>query len=121
VERADLERSGSFTRLRDVMPDGELRAVSELERVATRHGESKVRRAPPLALADLTRSSLDYVADHPPRACSSIPARSGPRGLRLAIYEMVASRDGAPEKIEAAPGSRRSSPFAVVDRDRFTP
>ena len=53
AERADLERARYFTRLRDVLPDGDVRAVSELERVALRHGESKRAARHLLALADL--------------------------------------------------------------------
>jgi tetratricopeptide (TPR) repeat protein len=123
IERADLERARYFTRLRDVLPDGNLRAVSELERVALRHGDSK--RAPRhlLALADLYADlSLDYVEQHPPEGLLFDPGEfkdlvdSGSR-----IYEMVASRDGTPEKIEAARRLEAFLAFALsVDRDRFT-
>ena len=41
IERLDLERGRYFARLRDVIPDGDLRAVGELQRVALRHDESK--------------------------------------------------------------------------------
>jgi hypothetical protein len=124
VERADLERARYFTRLRDVLPDGDLRAVSELERVALRHGESKHAARHLLALADLYADlSLDYVANHPPEGLQFDPAAfrdlvdSGSR-----VYEMVASRDGAPEKVEASRRLEAFLAFALsVDRDRFTP
>lgn len=124
VERADLERARYFTRLRDVLPDGDLRAVSELERVALRHGESKRAARHLLALADLYADlSLDYVENHPPEGLHFDPGAfrdlvdSGSR-----IYEMVASRDGAPEKIEAARRLEAFLAFALsIDRDRFTP
>ncbi|TMA34700.1 MAG: hypothetical protein E6J87_06135 [Deltaproteobacteria bacterium] len=124
IERADLERARYFTRLRDVLPDGDLRAVSELERVAMRHGESKRAARHLLALADLYADlSLDYVEDHPPEGLHFDPGAfrdlvdSGSR-----IYEMVAARDGAPEKIEAARRLEAFLAFALsVDRDRFTP
>ena len=124
IERADLERARYFTRLRDVLPDGDLRAVSELERVAMRHGDSKRAARHLLALADLYADlSLDYVEAHPPEDLHFDPAAfrdlvdSGSR-----IYEMVASRDGAPEKIEAARRLEAFLAFALsVDRDRFTP
>ena len=124
VERADLERARYFTRLRNVLPDGDLRAVSELERVALRHGESKRAARHLLALADLYADlSLDYVENHPPEGLYFDPGAfrdlvdSGSR-----IYEMVAARDGAPEKIEAARRLEAFLAFALsVDRDRFTP
>lgn len=124
IERADLARARYFTRLRDVLPDGDLRAVSELERVALRHGESKRAARHLLALADLYADlSLDYVENHPPEGLHFDPGAfrdlvdSGSR-----IYEMVASRDGAPEKIEAARRLEAFLAFALsVDRDRFTP
>jgi len=81
--------------------------------VATRHGESKYAARHLLALADLYADlSLDYVADHPPEGLQFDPGAfrdlvdSGSR-----IYEMVASRDGAPEKIEAA---RRLEAFLAL-------
>ncbi len=124
IERADLERARYFTRLRDVLPDGDLRAVSELERVALRHGDSKRAARHLLALADLYADlSLDYVEAHPPEGLDFDPGAfrdlvdSGSR-----IYEMVASRDGAPEKVEAARRLEAFLAFALsVDRDRFTP
>jgi hypothetical protein len=124
VERADLERARYFTRLRDVLPDGDLRAVAELERVALRHGESKRAARHLLALADLYADlSLDYVESHPPEGLHFDPGTfrdlvdSGSR-----VYEMVASRDGAPEKLEATRRLEAFLAFALsVDRDRFTP
>jgi hypothetical protein len=124
VERADLERARYFTRLRNVLPDGDLRAVSELERVALRHGESKRAARHLLALADLYADlSLDYVENNPPEGLHFDPGAfrdlvdSGSR-----VYEMVAARDGAPEKIEAARRLEAFLAFALsVDRDRFTP
>jgi tetratricopeptide (TPR) repeat protein len=124
IERADLERARYFTRLRDVLPDGDVRAVSELERVALRHGDSKRAARHLLALADLYADlSIDYVEDHPPEGLLFDPGAfrdlvdSGSR-----VYEMVASRDGVPEKLEAARRLEAFLAFALsVDRDRFTP
>jgi hypothetical protein len=122
IERADLERARYFTRLRDVLPDGDLRAVSELQRVAMRHVESKRAARHLLALADLYADlSLDYVEAYPPEGLLFDPGEfrdlvdSGSR-----IYEMVAARDGTPEKIEAARRLEAFLAFALsVDRDRF--
>jgi hypothetical protein len=124
VERADVERARYFVRLRDVIEDGDVRAVAELQRVVVRHPESKRAARHLLDLADLyAELSSEYVERHPPESLSFDPVEfrdlvdSGAR-----IYEMVAARDGTPEKIEA---SRRLEAFLAfsigVDRDRFTP
>ena len=124
IERSDLERARYFTRLRDVIPDGDLRAASELQRVALRHGESKHAARHLLALADFyVDLSVAYVEDHPPEGLRFDPGEfrdlvdSGSR-----IYEMVAARDGIPEKLEAARRLEAFLAFALsVDRDRFAP
>ena len=124
IERLDLERARYFIRLRDVIPDGELRAVSELQRVALRHEQSKHAARHLLALADLYADlSLEYVEEYPPEGLRFDPGEfrdlvdSGSR-----IYEMVAARDGTPEKLEAARRLEAFLAFALsVDRDRFTP
>ncbi len=124
IERVDVERARYFARLRDVIPDGDLRAVSELERVAVSHADSKYALRHLLALADLYADlSLEYVQAHPPEGLRFDPARfrdlvdSGAR-----LYEMVAARDGTPEKLEAARRLEAFLAFSLsVDRDRFTP
>ena len=124
IERADVERARYFVRLRDVIQDGDVRAMAELQRVVLRHPESKRASRHLLSLADLyAELSAEYVERHPPESLSFDPVEfrdlvdSGAR-----IYEMVAARDGTPEKIEA---SRRLEAFLAfsigVDRDRFTP
>jgi hypothetical protein len=124
IERADLERARYFVRLRDVIPDGELRAVSELERVALNHGDSKLAARHLLALADLyAELSIEYVQQHPPEGLRFDPSRFRDlvdAGARL--YEMVAARDGTPEKLEAARRLEAFLAFSLsIDRDRFTP
>ena len=99
-------------------------ARSPSSSAALRHGDSKRAARHLLALADLYADlSIDYVEDHPPEGLLFDPGAfrdlvdSGSR-----IYEMVASRDGAPEKIEAARRLEAFLAFALsVDRDRFTP
>lgn len=124
IERADVLRARYFVGLRDFLPDGDVRAVGELQRVALRHGESKLAARHLLALADFyVDLSVDYVERHPPEGLRFDPGAfrdlvdSGAR-----LYEMVAARDGTPEKLEA---SRRLEAFLAfslsVDRDRFTP
>jgi hypothetical protein len=124
IERVDVERARYFVRLRDAIPDGDVRAVGELQRVVLQHPESKHNSRHLLELADLYADlSVEYVDRHPPESLTFDPVEfrdlvdSGAR-----IYEMVAARDGTPEKVEA---SRRLEAFLAfsigVDRDRFTP
>jgi len=124
IERNDLERARYFLSLRELLPQGDVRAIGELQRVTLRHPRSKNAARHLLSLADLYADlSIEYVAEHPPEGLSFDPVEfrdfvdSGAR-----IYEMVAARDGTPEKLEA---SRRLEAFLAfslaVDRDRFTP
>jgi len=124
IERTDVERAGYFLRLRRVLPDGDLRAVAALQRVTLQHTESKNYARHLISLADLYSDlAIEYVEDHPPESLTFDPVEfrdlvdSGAR-----LYEMVAARDGTPEKLEA---SRRLEAFLAfsigIDRDRFTP
>lgn len=124
LERTDVERAHHFVRLREVLADGDLRAVAELQRVALRHTDSKHSARHLLRLAELYADlSSEYVDRNPPESLNFDPVEfrelvdSGAR-----IFEMVAARDGTPEKLEA---SRRLEAFLAfsiaVDRDRFTP
>lgn len=124
IERNDVERANYFVNVRKLLVDGDVRAVAELQRVALRHPDSKHAARHLLALADVyTELSGEYVEQHPPESLTFDPAEfrdlvdSGAR-----IYEMVAARDGTPEKLEA---SRRLEAFLAfslaVDRDRFAP
>ncbi len=124
IERADLERARYFQSLRSVLPDGDLRAVAELQRLVADHGDSRHAPRHLLALANLySELSTEYVELHPPESLDFDPAEfrdlvdSGAR-----IYEMVAARDGTHEKIEATRKLEAFLAFALgVDRDRFTP
>ncbi|MEM7411257.1 MAG: hypothetical protein AAF430_13555 [Myxococcota bacterium] len=124
IERLDLTRARHFRRLRDWIPDGGVRAAGELERVALRHQESKFAARHLLALADLYADlAVEYVEAHPPEGLRFDPGdfrdlvESGAR-----IYEMVAARDGTPERIEARRRLEAFLAFSLsVDRDRFAP
>jgi hypothetical protein len=124
IERNDVERARYFVRTRELLPDGDVLAVGELQRVALRHPESKNAARHLLSLADLYADlSVEYVERHPPESLTFDPVRfrdlvdSGAR-----VYEMVASRDGTPEKLEAARRLEAFLAFSLaVDRDRFTP
>ena len=124
IERNDMERARYFVQLRELLPQGDVRAIGELQRVTLRHPRSKNASRHLLSLADLYADlSVEYVAEHPPESLGFDPVEfrdfvdSGAR-----IYEMVASRDGTPEKLEAARRLEAFLAFSLaVDRDRFTP
>lgn len=124
IERADVLRAGYFAGIRSTRPDGDVLAASELQRVITRHPESKNFNRHLLALGNLFADlAAEYVDANPPESLTFDPVRF--RELiegASRLYEMVASRDGTPEKLEA---SRRLEAFLAfsiqVDRDRFTP
>lgn len=124
IERADLERARYFTELRRSLPDGDVRAVAELQRLTERHAESKNAPRHLLALADLyVDLATEYVERHPPEGMLFDPAEFQDLVDSAArVYEMVAARDGTPERIEA---SRRLEAFIAfslsIDRERFTP
>ena len=124
IERADVERARYFGELRRTLPDGDVRAVAELQRVADRHAQSKNAPRHLLALADLyVDLATEYVETHPPEGMLFDPAEFQDLVDSAArVYEMVAARDGTPEKVEA---SRRLEAFIAfsltIDRERFTP
>jgi hypothetical protein len=124
IERADVERARYFTELRRTLPDGDVQAVAELRRVVDRHGGSKNSARHLLALADLyVDLATEYVALYPPEGLLFDPIEFEDLVDSAArIYEMVAARDGSPERIEA---SRRLEAFLAfsisIDRERFTP
>jgi hypothetical protein len=122
IERADLTRAHYFFGLRHVIEGGQVRAVSELQRVVTRHAASKNRRRHVLNLANFYATlATEYATAIPPESLLFDP----PRFQELVdaatqLYESVAAQDGTIEKIEAA---RRMEAFLAftlqVDRDRF--
>jgi hypothetical protein len=124
VERADVARARYFVARRKLDPDGDVRALAELQRVTARHRESKNANRHLLELADLySAMAEEYVEARPPESLLFDP----PTFQELVdsasqLYEAVANQDGTPEKLEAA---RRLEAFLAftlrVDRDRFTP
>jgi hypothetical protein len=123
IERSDEARATWFERHRYDLPDGQLRAVSEMQRVVARHGSSKSRLRHILRLAALYDDlAHEYVNAVPPESLEFDPARFQDLvDPAVHLYESVAAQDGTPEKLEAA---RRLEAFLaftlVVDRDRFT-
>ena len=95
IERADVLRARFFVDSRRILPDGNVRALGELQRVIVRHRDSK----------DANRHLLEL---------GLVDAASR-------LYEAVANQDGTSEKLEAA---RRLEAFLAftlrVDRDRFS-
>ena len=124
IERVDVARADYFAALRRLLPDGDGRAAAERQRVAMRHHDSKSSSRHLLALAGLYADlAEEYVDANPPESLRFDPARFQELiDTAARVYEMVATRDGTPEKIEASRRLEAFLAFALrVDRDRFTP
>ena len=124
IERADLARAHYFAGLRTLLPEGDVRAVAELQRVVLRHSESKNLNRHVIATANLyAELAVEYVDAYPPESLLFDTARFQELSQGASqLYEMVANRDGTPEKLEAARRLEAFLAFALrVDRDRFTP
>jgi hypothetical protein len=124
IERADVARARYFVARRAIAPDGDLRAIAELQRLVTRHRESKNANRHLIELADLYATlAEEYVEARPPESLwFDPPAFQELVDAASRLYEAVANQDGTPEKLEA---SRRLEAFLAftlrVDRDRFNP
>jgi len=124
IERTDVARADYFVALRQLLPDGDVRAAAERQRVVMRHPDSKNSSRHLLALAELyTDLAEEYVEANPPESLRFDPARFQELiDTAARVYEMVASRDGTPEKLEASRKLEAFLAFALrIDRDRFTP
>ena len=124
IERADQMRADYFVGNRKMLADGEVRAVAELQRVISRHPDSKYFSRHLLGLANLyAELAVEYAGTHPPESLLFDPVHF--RDLlegATRLYEMVAHRDGTPEKLEAARRLEAFLAFSIrIDRDRFTP
>jgi hypothetical protein len=123
MERTDLARARYFVAARRVLPDGNVRALGELQRVIVHNRESKNANRHILELADLyAELATEYAETHPPEGMSfDPPAFQDLVDAASRLYEAVANQDGTPEKLEAA---RRLEAFLAftlrVDRDRFS-
>jgi hypothetical protein len=124
LERNDLERARLLVASRPLYPDGNVRALAALQRLAVDHKESKNANAHVLELADLYATlAREYIEESPPESPAFVPERFEELVNSAArLYETVSNQDGATEKLEAA---RRLEAFLAftlkVDRDRFTP
>jgi len=123
IERTDVARAEYFVAMRQILPEGDVRAAAELERLVTRHRTSKYANRHILELAQLYEAiAVEYVDAHPPESLSFDPVRFQELIDSTArLYEVVASQDGRPEKLEASRRLEAFLAFALrVDRDRFT-
>lgn len=123
IERADMARAGFFVASRKLFPDGDVRALSEQQRLVLRNRESKLANTHMLGLADLYASLADdYVKSHPAEGLLFDP----PTFQELVdaasrLYQSVAAQDGTPEKLAATQRLEAFLAFTMkVDRDRFT-
>jgi len=124
IERADLARAHYFAGLRTLLPEGDVRAVAEFQRVVLRHSESKNLNRHVIATANLyAELAVEYVDAYPPESLLFDTARFQELSQGASqLYEMVANRDGTPEKLEASRRLEAFLAFALrIDRDRFTP
>jgi hypothetical protein len=122
IERTDVARARYFTAMRQILPDGDVRAAAELQRVVRRHGNSKDANRHILAVAELYEElAVEYVEANPPESLQFDPVRFQELvDATSRLYEVVASQDGRPEKLEAARKLEAFLAFALsVDRDRF--
>jgi len=123
IERSDVARAEYFVALRQVLPDGDVRAAGELERLVQRHGNSKNGNRHILALAGLYEDlAVEYVDANPPESLYFDPVRFQELiDATSRLYEVVANQDGRPEKLEASRKLEAFLAFALrVDHDRFT-
>jgi hypothetical protein len=124
LERTDVARAEYFVGLRQILPNGDVRAAAELQRVVMRHRDSKYGNRHILAVAELYEElATEYVDAHPPESLHFDPVRFQELiDATSRLYEVVASQDGKPEKLEASRRLEAFLAFALrVDRDRFTP
>jgi hypothetical protein len=122
IERADWIRAQYSVAIRFVVEDGTLLALQELQRVVTRHGASKNRLRHLLRLADFYATlGREYFAAVPPESLAFDPAKF--RELfdaAIQLYELVASHDGRPEKLEATRSLEAFLALTLsIDADRF--
>lgn len=123
-ERTDQARARYFADLRHILPDGDLLAIAEYQRLATQHSDSKLINRHLLVLADLYADlAVEYADANPPETLRFDPPRFQEYiDAASQIYEMVANKDGTPEKLEASRRLEAFLAFALrIDRDRFTP
>jgi tetratricopeptide (TPR) repeat protein len=124
IERTDEARAAYFMGMRQLLPDGDVRAAAEFQRLVTRHRDSKNASQHLLSLAELYEElAVEYVDAHPPESLRFDPVRFQELiEATSRLYEVVSAQDGRPEKLEASRRLEAFLAFALrVDRERFTP
>jgi len=124
IERVDVARTEYFVALRQILPEGDVRAAAELQRLVTRHRESKYINRHILAMAGFYEElAIEYVDANPPESLHFDPVHFQELiEATSQLYEAVAGQDGKPEKLEASRKLEAFLAFALrVDRDRFMP
>jgi hypothetical protein len=124
IEHTDVARARLLVSTRDLVPDGDVRALGALQQLVVDHRESKNANAHLMSLADLyAELAHEYVDAHPPASLEFDPPRFEELVDAAArIYGSVSNQDGAPEKLEAGQKLEAFVAFTLrVDRDRFTP
>ncbi|MFP6654577.1 MAG: hypothetical protein VCB25_03045 [Myxococcota bacterium] len=122
IERADWIRAQYSVAIRFVVEDGTLLALQELQRVVTRHGASKNRLRHLLGLADFYATlGREYLAAVPPESLAFDPAKFKELfDAAIQLYELVASHDGRPEKLQATRSLEAFLALTLsIDADRF--
>jgi hypothetical protein len=122
IERADWIRAQYSVAIRSVVENGTLLALQELQRVVTRHGASKNRLRHILRLADFYAAlGREYLTAIPPESLSFDPAKFREIfDAAIRLYELVASHDGRPEKLEATRSLEAFLALTLtIDADRF--
>ena len=115
-------RAAYFERMRGVLEDGSLVALQEHQRVVMRHGASKNRLRHILNLADYyVTLCREYLAAVPAESLDFDPARFRELSdAAIQLFELVASHDGRPEKLEATRSLEAFLALTLsIDSDRF--
>src|SRR5690606_22853561 len=98
IERADRARARHFVARRKLAPDGDVRAIAELQRLVARHRDSRNANLNLLELADLyAQLAAEYVETRPPESLWFDPVVFQDLvDAASRLYEAVTNQDGAP-------------------------
>jgi hypothetical protein len=123
LELGQLDDAQRLVARRRLEPDGDVRALSALQRLVIDHRESKNQNRHLLRLADLYEElAREYVEANPPAGLRfDPPAFEELVDAAARLYEAVANQDGATERLEASQRLESFVAFTLrVDRDRFS-
>jgi len=123
LELGQLQDAQRLVTGRRLAPDGDVRALSALQRLVIDHRESKNQNRHLLRLADLYEElAREYVEANPPAGLRfDPPAFEELVDAAARLYEAVANQDGATERLEASQRLESFVAFTLrVDRGRFS-